>query len=187
MRTRSTPTSSVIHASYAPLVNVYETPHSAQSAITTHGRVDDADEQPRRAHPEIADDAARAGGCTCRRRRRSGSRRGRPSPPSPSPSARAGAARGAGRSRGSSDDDDPRRRREEELERVVQLLGADASHAFVQTETCFVLSLVNGSRSQPLQRSRKRHSCEARHQVELGRAKPSGTASRAVPSGRRRG
>ena len=45
---------------------------------------------------------------------------------------------------------------EEELERVVQLLGVDASHAgaFSQTETCFVLSLVNGSRFQPLQRSR---------------------------------
>jgi hypothetical protein len=35
--TRSIPTSSVIHASYAPLVNVYEMPHSAQSAITTAG------------------------------------------------------------------------------------------------------------------------------------------------------
>ena len=65
--------------------------------------------------------------------------------------------------------DDPRRHREEELERVVQLLGVDASHAFAQTETCFVLSLVNGSRFQPLQRSRKRHPGEPRHQVELRR------------------
>ena len=33
----STPISSASHASYAPLVNVYETPHSAQSAITAAG------------------------------------------------------------------------------------------------------------------------------------------------------
>ena len=41
-RTRSTPTSSVIHAWYAPLVNVYDTPHSAHSAITTTGERDDS-------------------------------------------------------------------------------------------------------------------------------------------------
>ena len=42
----------------------------------------------------------------------------------------------------------------DELERVVELLGADASHVFSHTDTCLVLSLVNGSRFQPLQRSR---------------------------------
>ena len=33
----SAPTSSVIHASYAPLVNVYESPHAPQRRITSHG------------------------------------------------------------------------------------------------------------------------------------------------------
>ena len=42
-------------------------------------------------------------------------------------------------------------------------------HAFSQTETCFVLSLVNGSRLQPPQRSRSRHPRQLRHQVELRR------------------
>jgi hypothetical protein len=40
--TFSTPSSSVIQASNAPLVNVYERPHKAQSAITSHG----SDERP---------------------------------------------------------------------------------------------------------------------------------------------
>ena len=38
-------------------------------------------------------------------------------------------------------------------DRVVRL-ACPATQAFSQTETCFVLSLVNGSRFQPLQRSR---------------------------------
>ena len=57
---------------------------------------------------------------------------------------------------------------------------------FSQTETCFVLSAVNGERSQSAQRSRSPSPGQPRHQVELGRGDGAERASRSAATGRRR-
>ena len=54
--TLSTPTSSVIQASSAPLVNVYARPQNAQSAMIAAGARDECNGHPGDAHPDEADD-----------------------------------------------------------------------------------------------------------------------------------
>ena len=155
MPTFSTPTSSVIQAWSAPLVKVYETPQSAQSAMISHGAETSPTASPRHAHPEVADDQRE--------------------PPA------VGVGDDAGRHLAEEDGGLHRRPHQHELQRrEVQLAhevdghhdpgrqvgaelqpevdgaGRQRPQSFSQTETCRLLSLVNGLPPKFAKRSRSR-------------------------------